>query len=46
MVIEDNIEMERRMNEMVEGWKEIKDDERVAWFLDGACRNGSVRREL
>lgn len=46
VVIEDKIEMERQMNEMVEGWKEIKDDERVAWLLDGACRDGSVERSL
>ena len=24
------------MNEMVEGWQEMKNDERVAWVLD-AC---------
>ena len=30
----------------MEGWQEMKDDEKVARVLDGACRNGRVRKVL
>ena len=33
-------------NEMVDGWQEMKDDEKVAWVLVWDCRNGNVRRVL
>ena len=38
--------MARLMNEIVVGWKSMKDDERVIWVLEEACRDGGVRKAL
>ena len=34
------------MNEIVVGWESIKDDEKVMWVLEEACRDGGVRKAL
>ena len=34
------------MNEIVVGWESMKDDERVIWVLEEACRDGRVQKAL
>ena len=47
IVAEERIEMKRLMNDVVEGWQEMKEDKKVVLVLTSeACRNGSVRRAL
>ena len=45
-VAEERGEMARLMNEIVVEWESMKDDERVIWVLEEACRNGRVQRAL
>ena len=45
-VAEERREMARLMNEIVVGWESMKDDERVIWVLEEACRGGGVWQTL
>ena len=45
-VAEERREMARLMNEIVVGWESMKDDERVIWVLEEACRDGGVWKAL
>ena len=45
-VAEERREMARLMNEIVVGWESMKDDKRVIWVLEEACRDGRVRKAL
>ena len=41
-VAEERSRLERVMNEVVEGWQEMADNEKVAWMVGKACVNGGV----
>ena len=45
-VAEERREMARLMNEIVVGWESMKDDERVVWVLEEACKYGRVWKAL
>ena len=45
-VAEERREMARLMNEIVVGWESMKDDDRVIWVLEEACKDGRVRKAL
>ena len=45
-VAEERREMARLINEIVVGWESMKDDERVIWVLEEACKDGRVRKAL
>ena len=34
------------MNEVVEGWQEIEDSEKMIWVVGKVCENGGVRRTI
>ena len=34
------------MNEVVEGWQEMEDKEKVVWVVDKACEGGGVRKAV
>ena len=38
--------MERWMNEVVEGWKEMEGHDKVVWVVGKVCENGGVRRAI
>ena len=45
-VAEERMGLERVMNEVVEGWQEVEDSEKVVWVVGKACANGGVRRAI
>ena len=38
--------LERVMNEVVEGWQEMEDSEKVVWVVGKVCANGGVGRAI
>ena len=45
-VAEERMGLERVMNEVVEGWQEMDDSEKVVWVVGKACANCGVRKAI
>ena len=45
-LVEERMEMERVMEENVEGWQEMEGKEKVVWVVDQACENGRIRKKV
>ncbi len=43
---EERKEMERLVNEIVEGWQEMEGKDKVVCVVDKACENERVRKEV
>ena len=42
----ERMEMERLMNEVVEGWHEMEDNAKVVWVVGKVCESGGVQKAI